>query len=77
MKKSVESDIATRIKSSALELFSHFSSAQIANSESKWRCRSIRNVTYFNAGGVAQWNFILCYQFILFVILQHEDNEYL
>ena len=52
MTYSGDSDIATQLKSSTLELFFHFSSAQITDSESEWRYHPIRKVTYFNAGGV-------------------------
>ena len=51
MTLSGDSDIATRLKSSALELLHHFSYAQSTDSESKWPSLPIREVTCFKIRG--------------------------
>ena len=54
MTNSGDSEIATGLTSSALELFfsSTFSSAQIPDSETKWQYCEISYTANLNAGGV-------------------------
>ena len=56
-----DSDIATRLIGSVNEVFFHFTSAQLADSESKWRYRDSSNERNLNAGGVYVFGYVRVY----------------